>query len=192
MGFLGILLTPALEKLDTIYPKFGSESRNVHLGLASDGFNPFGMMMNLSHNTWPVVMTLYNLPPWLCMKQPYLMLLLLIPSPKRLTFIMRAAVMWTINDFPAYDMLFSWSTEGAQYLASLSGLRWQFGMGKQIQTKCRRGSTKDVCISPWKKKEAYFFYLPYWKDLLIRHNLDVMHIEKNVTENVLGTLLGMD
>lgn len=49
---------------------------------------------------------------------------------------------------------------GAQYLASLSGLRWQFGMEKQIQTKCRRGSTKDVCVSPWKKKKHIsFIYL---------------------------------
>ncbi|KAL0386229.1 UNVERIFIED_CONTAM: hypothetical protein Sradi_3017200 [Sesamum radiatum] len=30
----------------------------------------------------------------------------------------------------------------------------------------------------WKKK-SIFFELPYWSDNLIRHNLDVMHIEKN-------------
>ena len=29
----------------------------------------------------------------------------------------------------------------------------------------------------WKKKNI-FFRLPYWKDNLLRHNLDVMHIEK--------------
>ena len=40
----------------------------------------------------------------------------------------------------------------------------------------------------WKKK-SIFFQLPYWKDNLIRHNLDVMHIEKNVCENILWTLL---
>jgi hypothetical protein len=31
--------------------------------------------------------------------------------------------------------------------------------------------------------------LPYWKDLLLPYNLDVMHIEKNICENILGTLL---
>ena len=37
--------------------------------------------------------------------------------------------------------------------------------------------------------EEYFFNLPYWSSLLIRHNLDVMHIEKNICEALLGTLL---
>ena len=31
---------------------------------------------------WPVVLTTYNLPPWLCMKLEYLMLSLLIPGPQ--------------------------------------------------------------------------------------------------------------
>ena len=38
-------------------------------------------------------------------------------------------------------------------------------------------------------EEEYFFNLPYWSSLLIRHNLDVMHIEKNICEALLGTLL---
>jgi len=33
--------------------------------------------------------------------------------------------------------------------------------------------------------------LSYWKDNLLRHNLEVMHIEKNVTDNILETLLDM-
>jgi hypothetical protein len=40
----------------------------------------------------------------------------------------------------------------------------------------------------WKKK-SIFFKLPYWKDNLLRHNLYVMHIEKNVMDNILGTIL---
>ena len=39
------------------------------------------------------------------------------------------------------------------------------------------------------KKNEYFFKLPYWEFNLLRHNLDVMHIEKNVCDNVLFTLL---
>jgi len=31
--------------------------------------------------------------------------------------------------------------------------------------------------------------LPYWPTLKLRHNLDVMHIEKNVCESLLGTIL---
>ena len=38
-------------------------------------------------------------------------------------------------------------------------------------------------------KIQHFFQLPYWKELKIRHNLDVMHIEKNICDNLLSTLL---
>jgi hypothetical protein len=34
--------------------------------------------------------------------------------------------------------------------------------------------------------------LPYWKDLLLPHNLDVMHIEKNICANLLWTLLKVE
>ncbi|XP_060206292.1 uncharacterized protein LOC132633965 [Lycium barbarum] len=40
----------------------------------------------------------------------------------------------------------------------------------------------------WNKK-SIFFELPYWKSLLLRHNLDVMHIEKNICDNILGTIM---
>ncbi|KAL5717109.1 hypothetical protein ACHQM5_010180 [Ranunculus cassubicifolius] len=66
--------------LDKKYPLFGSESRNVRMGLASDGFNPFGTM-STTHSTWPVILIPYNLPPWMCMKQPYFIMSLLIPGP---------------------------------------------------------------------------------------------------------------
>ncbi|KAG8369383.1 hypothetical protein BUALT_Bualt14G0005500 [Buddleja alternifolia] len=42
----------------------------------------------------------------------------------------------------------------------------------------------------WKKR-SIFFELPYWKHNMIRHNLDVMHIEKNVCDNVIFTLLNV-
>ncbi|XP_071933830.1 uncharacterized protein [Coffea arabica] len=43
----------------------------------------------------------------------------------------------------------------------------------------------------WKKR-SIFFDLPYWKDNVLRHNLDFMHIEKNVCENIWGTLLDIE
>ena len=42
----------------------------------------------------------------------------------------------------------------------------------------------------WKKK-SIFFTLPYWSKLKIRHNLDIMHIEKNVSDNILATLMSI-
>ncbi|XP_039134220.1 uncharacterized protein LOC120271606 [Dioscorea cayenensis subsp. rotundata] len=132
------------KNLDARYPDFSSNTRNIRLGLASDGFNPF-KTMNVTHSTWPIILIPYNLPPWMCMKQPNFILSLLIPGPKdpgnnidvymeplieelkelwedgietfdvsmNETFRMRAAILWTINDFPAYANLSGWSTKWA-------------------------------------------------------------------------------
>jgi len=52
----------------------------VRLGLPSDGLNPYKTLSS-QYSIWSVVLMSYNLPPWVCMKQPYLMLSLLIPGP---------------------------------------------------------------------------------------------------------------
>ena len=38
-------------------------------------------------------------------------------------------------------------------------------------------------------KRSMFWDLPYWKHNLLRHNLDVMHIEKNFFDNVFNTVM---
>ncbi len=128
---------------DLDFPEFSQEPRNVRLGLATDGFNPFNTM-SLSHSTWPVILMNCNLPPWMCMKQEFFMLALLISGPhspgndidiymqpliKELNeiwefgletydasteqmFTMRAALLFTVSDFPGYAMLSGWSTKG--------------------------------------------------------------------------------
>lgn len=67
------------KSIDRKWPAFASEKRNVRLGLVTDGFNPFGMMT--SHNTWPVMINAYNLPPSICTGKDFTMLVLLIPGP---------------------------------------------------------------------------------------------------------------
>jgi hypothetical protein len=42
--------------------------------------NPFGNMSS-SHSVWPVLLTIYNLPPWLCNKKRYMMMSILISGP---------------------------------------------------------------------------------------------------------------
>jgi len=44
--------------------------------------------------------------------------------------------------------------------------------------------------SIWKKK-SIFFELPYWSKLDVRHCIDVMHVEKNVCDSIIGTLLNL-
>nr|GEZ46723.1 hypothetical protein [Tanacetum cinerariifolium] len=65
----------------TKYPNFVKEPRNVRLGLTADGFNLFGNLSQ-SYNIWPVILTKYNPPSWLCMKESSFMPTLLIPGPK--------------------------------------------------------------------------------------------------------------
>ncbi|XP_073277192.1 uncharacterized protein [Primulina huaijiensis] len=47
-----------------------------------------------------------------------------------------------------------------------------------------------MCKCGWRKK-SIFWELPYWKDLLIRHNLDVMHVEKNFFDNIFNTVMNV-
>ncbi|KAI5338324.1 hypothetical protein L3X38_017595 [Prunus dulcis] len=51
--------------------------QNVRLGLATDGFNPYGVL-NQQHSTWPIFVFPYNLQPWKCMKKEYMMMTILI------------------------------------------------------------------------------------------------------------------
>jgi len=69
------------KEFDKEHVQFAQDSRNMQLGLASDGFNPFGNM-STSYSIWPVVLVPYNLPLWRCMKYPYMIMSLLIPGPK--------------------------------------------------------------------------------------------------------------
>jgi hypothetical protein len=45
--------------------------------MSIDGMNPF--MNNSTHSTWPIVLTILNLLPWLCNKQKYILMSGLIP-----------------------------------------------------------------------------------------------------------------
>ncbi|XP_065847546.1 uncharacterized protein [Euphorbia lathyris] len=133
--------SPAWKTFDDVHKNFSSDPRNVRLGLASDGFQPFN---HSKTSYWPVILIPYNLPPWMCMKEPNFILSTLIPGPDgprdaidvylqplieelkdlwevgvatfdvstRQNFMLHASLLWTINDFPAYANLSGWSTKG--------------------------------------------------------------------------------
>jgi hypothetical protein len=81
----GVLRHPAdsqaWKKFDEQHPVFATEPRNVRLGLAADGMNPFGHRAT-NHSTWPVILVPYNLPPWMCMKSSYFFLSMIVPGPR--------------------------------------------------------------------------------------------------------------
>ncbi|XP_073045885.1 uncharacterized protein [Primulina eburnea] len=157
-------------------------------------------------------------------------------------FSLRAVLLWTINDFPAYGNMSGCVVKGyhacpicveetystrlkhcrkisytghRRYLLSSHPYRRQkkafngkqeFNLapkplsGNEILERVQRinyhcgkfsgklQSKNNDGITCWKKK-SIFFELEYWKDLHVRHVLDVMHIEKNVCESLIGTLL---
>ncbi|KAL3838963.1 hypothetical protein ACJIZ3_023554 [Penstemon smallii] len=261
--------SPAWKTFDFEHPGFSKDPRNVRLGLATDGFNPF-KNMNTTYSSWPVILMPYNLPPELCMKQPFFMLSLLIPGPTEpgnnmdiylqpliaelndlwgvgvntfdastnQTFNMRAALLWTISDLPGNACVSGWSTKG--YLAcpvchKFTCSEYLHHSKKVVYMDHRRfleenhpyrtnihafNGKEEHRVSPpkltgsmilneldnfdvklgklvknnpklpynWRKK-SIFFELPYWEKHVLRHNLDVMHIEKNVCDNIISTLL---
>ena len=44
--------------------------------------NPHGNMSS-TYSTWPIVLTIYNLPPWFYMKHKFLIMSLLISGPRQ-------------------------------------------------------------------------------------------------------------
>jgi hypothetical protein len=65
-----------------MFLEFGKEARSVRFALSTDRMNSFGDLSSL-HNTWPVILTIYNLPPLICQKHRYLLLTMLIFGPKQ-------------------------------------------------------------------------------------------------------------
>ncbi|KAK7308273.1 hypothetical protein VNO77_41875 [Canavalia gladiata] len=262
--------SPQWSKIDHDYPNFGQEPRNLRLALSTDGMNPHGLQSN-SHRTWPVILIIYNLPPWLCMKRKFMMLSMLISGPtqpgndidvylapliedlkqmwevgvevydgyREESFLLRAMLFGTINDFPAYGNLSGYSIKGQcacpiceentdwkrlqhckknvflghrRFLHPNHPYRgWKRAFNgnveygtppipligdmlyekvKDLKTKFGKPFAKDLVTNGWKKK-SIFFELPYWKSLYVRHFLDVMHIEKNVCESLINTLLNV-
>ena len=55
--------------------------------------------------------------------------------------------------------------------------------------KQKKSTEKNI----WKKRSVFFDlpYWSYWSSLDVRHCIDVMHVEKNVCDSVIGTLLNI-
>jgi hypothetical protein len=60
-----------------------------------------------------------------------------------------------------------------------------------VLSKRKRTNKNTEEDDKW-KKQSIFWELPYWKDLDVRHSIDVMHVEKNMCESLLRTLFNTD
>ncbi|CAA7044905.1 unnamed protein product [Microthlaspi erraticum] len=145
------------------------------------------------------------------------------------TFTLKAMLLWTISDFPAYGNLAGCKVKGkmgcplcgkntdCMWLKfsrkhNLRNFKNEFGNLKRSGRKRKKlvctsvgSEVKDLSseleeeeeeelqvneeeLLRWKKK-SIFFKLPYWEELPVRHNLDVMHVERNVAASIVATLL---
>ena len=83
---------------------------------------------------------------------------------------------------------------GVQVLEKMSTIVFKLGkprvqtLVKGKRSRKTKGVEEPKCCY---KKKSIFFELEYWSILLIRHNLDVMYIEKNVCDSLIGTLLNI-
>ena len=78
----GMLRHPAnsqWKKIDRLYPNFGKEVRNLRLRLNTDGMNSYDSL-STQHSSWPILLVIYNFTFWLCMKQKYMVLSMIISS----------------------------------------------------------------------------------------------------------------
>ncbi|KAG8370934.1 hypothetical protein BUALT_Bualt13G0034900 [Buddleja alternifolia] len=233
LGEEGKLLHPrdgeAWKHFDRTHPTFAAETRNVRLTCSTDGFNPHNQTSR-PYSCCLVIVTPYNLPPWMCMDHPYMFLTLLVPGPKSpgrsldvylqplidelktlwndgvetydvskaQNFQMRAALMWTFLplDHPyryQKDNFTKGKIETDSSIIRLTGEELEvtvaslpnidFGRTKEKERIEGLGETHN-----WLKR-SIFWDLPYWRANLIRHNLDVMHIEKNMFDNVFNTVM---
>lgn len=69
----------AWNEFDKEHEWFSSNSQNIQLGLAMDGFKPY-RNMGTSYSMWPVMLVPYNSPSWKSMKKPFFIMSLLIPG----------------------------------------------------------------------------------------------------------------
>ncbi|KAA0040935.1 transposase [Cucumis melo var. makuwa] len=201
-----------------------------------DGINPYGDL-SMKYSCWPVIATIYNLPPWLCMRRKYLMLTMLISGPKQPGYDINVYLAPLIDDLKLYvgrsvkgykacpicgeetssirlphgkknaymghrkylprhhpyrrqKKAFDGNQEHGTPLLPLSG-ETIYNRLKDKTFPCGKRSSRrlneDISNDYWKRISA-FYELAYWKKLHVRHCLDVMHIEKNVLMNIIGTL----
>ena len=71
-------------------------------------------------------------------------------------------------------------------LAHLEGTTFIYGKGETQHMNTDEKDDQQI----W-KKISIFFDLSYWGFNTLRHSLDLMHIEKNVYDNLLRALLNI-
>ncbi|XP_042942614.1 uncharacterized protein LOC122276775 [Carya illinoinensis] len=146
------------KRFDEHHSWFAADPRNVRLGLACDGFTPFNNLAK-PHSIWPSPGN--EIDVYL---QPLLDELLELweygvstyDAVSKETFMLHAALLWTINDFPAYGNISGWSTKGK--LACLScNAEGDYNWLKYGQKYCYMGHRRFLPLDHiWRRRKGLF------------------------------------
>ncbi|GJY14805.1 hypothetical protein Tco_0385227 [Tanacetum coccineum] len=178
------------KNIDNHYTKFGAEIRNIRFGLSSDGINPFGNMSS-HHSTGHGNLSGYGTKGEkacpVCEKDTHSRWL---TNCKKTVYMGHRRSLPESHSYRKKKKQFDGRVEhrkmarlmnGHDTLSRVKDIKNVFGK-KDKALK----NNKNI----WKKK-SIFWKLPYWEHLQVRHSLDVMHIEKNVSESLIGLLLNI-
>ncbi|XP_066334207.1 uncharacterized protein [Miscanthus floridulus] len=164
----------AWKHFDDMNPSKAMEARNVRVALATDGFNPFGMMA-APYTCWPVFVIPLNLPPGVMFEPRNVFLTLIIPGHLGNNMGVFMQPVWD-------ELQHAWG-EGvkspAEVLAEIEAPQIDEVNGGFIGYGNNHMWTHISALTR----------LPYFKHLLLPHNIDVMHTEKNVAEALWATLM---
>jgi len=92
----------AWKHFNTVHPYFSAKSRNLHLRLCTDKFNLFGSF-TVFYSCWPVILTIYNLPSWMCMRPEFIFLSMVIPDHNILGLNIDICLLPLIDEFSYED-----------------------------------------------------------------------------------------
>ncbi|KAA0059821.1 transposase [Cucumis melo var. makuwa] len=166
--------SPAWKLVHFKWPDFGFEPRNLRLALSADGVNPHG------YKACPICGDNTNS--------------IRLRHGKKIAYLGHRRFLARDHPYRRQKKSFNGKKELGTIPEPLSGedvyLKLndlEFPKGKKIHKNLSMNISEKIC---WNRLSS-FFKLPYWKDLHVRHCLDVMHIEKNVCMNILGTLLNI-
>jgi hypothetical protein len=81
------------------------------------------------------------------------------------------------------------NSKGKRVFNIVSKLKFIFG--KKTKDGKPRKDVKPTPGATFKKKSIFFEYLSYWPELDVCHAIDAMHVQKNMFESLIGTLLDM-
>nr|GEY43953.1 hypothetical protein [Tanacetum cinerariifolium] len=162
----------AWRTIDEKFPEIAKDLRNLRLGILADGVDVNSGTRH--HSVWPDLSVIYNLPPWLCMKRKFIML----------SWIQRLCSMWE-----GYTLCWAFCLIQEKLAGHRRYLPYNHPFRRQ--KKAFNGQQEFQLAPNPLTGEQIYNELRYWRHNSVPHCIDFMHVEKNVCESLVETLLNV-